>query len=361
MTRKGLNAAEIKPWSSGRVLTGEQRERKRLVNRARCHKYRDRLQKSTEAIERRICLVEQQLLKQLGSEFDTATSIKQQAFDTQEYYRANTAPLTKLQGCTRISSTCQSMRLASIRYSGNQNTVVTQNEYMCQLAKKPNMNAGFNTIGLSLSFHMSYLWQASRVLGTIHLLHPTQVSFNDAINQDALICGVLDGWNTVICKHPCCPIWGILCQIDMSIKIRSGTETRLAMLRGIHLLLLCFVSPHLYYTLPEWYRPKERGVSDLQDIVSDYFAWPELRDSLASTRQPELNDTFWQLFAKCFRFIWSHGVCDAIEVDFCFGTYKFSRSFHSCMQEVSRYALDPEFFGFYPELKGRLPMYSDLL
>ncbi|PYH86746.1 hypothetical protein BO82DRAFT_388371 [Aspergillus uvarum CBS 121591] len=354
MTRKGLSAAEIKPWSSGRVLTGRQRERKRLVNRARGHRSRDRLQQSTEAIERGISRIEEELLKYLGSEFDTAASVNPRVFHTHEDYNANTAPLKILPECTKTNSTCQSMRIGSLHSS-----VASQKEIMCPLTEKPNMIASFNTSGLSISSHMSYLWRASMVLGTIHLLHPTQVCFDDAINQHALICGVIDGWHTIMRKQPCCPVWNILCRIDMSIKIRSGTETRLAMLRGIHLLLLCFVSPHLYYTLPEWYRPKERGGLDSQDIVSDYFAWPELRDSLASTRQPELNDTFWQFFAKCFRFIWPHGVVNAIDVDFCSGTYKLSGSFHDGTQEVSRYALDPEFFGFYPELKGILPIYAD--
>lgn len=126
----------------------------------------------------------------------------------------------------------------------DQNATITQDLSAHWLAGTQHVFMGVSIGAIAFNPDTSYLCYSTILLGAIHHLHLSQVSLNDEINQDALIRGVVEGWHVMNHKMPCCPIWDILRQIDSSIKIRGGIVTRLAMLRGIHLLLL--VSCYFY-------------------------------------------------------------------------------------------------------------------
>lgn len=353
MTRKRGKGSQIKPWSSGRILTSAQRERKRWVNRVRCEKHREDTQGSLKSIERRISLAEQQLSKQKKLDRNLVKSNGQQASSGHGDPMVNLIPSIVRSGAGAVTP-CQSEELDFVCFPRDNDPTITRDGCVSQLAETRHVSIGANLRDLTFSLDMSYLCHSTKLLGAIHHLHKSQVSLNDEINQDALICGVVEGWHVMARRKPCCPIWNILRQIDTSIKIRSGAVTRLTMLRGMHLLLLCFLFPERYHTLPTWYRPRQSQVLYSQDIVSDYFAWPQLRDRLALTHRPELNNNFWHYFAKCFRFIWPHRIQEAIEMDSASGLYRLSKSFYSCTQEVDRYTMDPEFFSIYPDMRAEI-------
>lgn len=90
---------------------------------------------------------------------------------------------------------------------------------------------------------MNYFRQAVRVLGSVFSLDPSQVCSADHLNQDILIRAVLEGWHIMQHENYVCPLWVIIREIDASINIRSGPATRLAMLRGMHQLLLVHAPP----------------------------------------------------------------------------------------------------------------------
>lgn len=72
-----------------------------------------------------------------------------------------------------------------------------------------------------------------------------QVCTDSEKNQDALIRGVLEGWNN-IAHHSAyiCPLWAILHELDRRVFCLSGIMTRLCTLKMIHSLLLVR-DPHL--------------------------------------------------------------------------------------------------------------------
>lgn len=83
----------------------------------------------------------------------------------------------------------------------------------------------------------------NEVLGKAHRVNRSQVCTDDRLNQDALIRGIVDGWNAVERYPYFCPLWGVLRQIDRRVFRLSSTMTRLCMLRMIHFMLL--VRDHL--------------------------------------------------------------------------------------------------------------------
>ncbi|KAJ5385701.1 hypothetical protein N7509_008242 [Penicillium cosmopolitanum] len=85
---------------------------------------------------------------------------------------------------------------------------------------------------------MNYFRQAVKILGSVFSLDPSQVCSADHLNQDILIRAVLEGWHILQHENNVCPLWAIVREIDAGINIRSGFATRLAMLRGMHQLLL---------------------------------------------------------------------------------------------------------------------------
>lgn len=65
-------------------------------------------------------------------------------------------------------------------------------------------------------------------------LNAHKVSWNDQLNQDAIIRGVLEGWHILQGQTHSCPLWKLLEQIDKRVFIQGGVLTRISMLRMIH-------------------------------------------------------------------------------------------------------------------------------
>lgn len=76
-------------------------------------------------------------------------------------------------------------------------------------------------------------------VATARVLSNTTVCTDPSLNQDALIRGILFGWDVATTTCPFrCPLWGVLQLLDKRIFQFSGTITRLCTLRMIHSLLL---------------------------------------------------------------------------------------------------------------------------
>lgn len=114
------------------------------------------------------------------------------------------------------------------------------------------------------------------------------------------------------------------------------------------------------------------------EIVLDYFAWwvrvllfphiflygavvsfnlyfwqtwtrPGFRERLILLHQPQLDDSFWDRFARSFCFSWPHSFSCAYEFDPANNGYRFSDFFLECTHDLRRYVMDSEFFAAYPE------------
>lgn len=80
--------------------------------------------------------------------------------------------------------------------------------------------------------------QFNQVFGNLYTIRRDDICVHEKLNQDALVCGVVEGWEKLQYKKQVCPLWDILRQIDEGLFLFSGTMTRLCMLRMVHFMLL---------------------------------------------------------------------------------------------------------------------------
>lgn len=78
------------------------------------------------------------------------------------------------------------------------------------------------------------------LVGQTKQLRTTQICMDDAKNQEALINGVLNGWDSLAQMNywPFCPLWQILRKIDECVFTGTAIIERLVMLRTVHSMLL---------------------------------------------------------------------------------------------------------------------------
>lgn len=170
--------ASLRPWSTGRVLSAAQRERKRLMNRASQSRRRSNLKTALKTVESRLYQIERRCLA---------------------YLPASTSGEYTFNDCISAS--------ASASGGGDESTALRD--------------------------------LLNDLLGSIYHLSPAQVCADEQFNQDAVIRGVVLGWDDVLKKEAfICPIWNILRRMDALLLMHASVPARLALLRGIHMMLL---------------------------------------------------------------------------------------------------------------------------
>jgi hypothetical protein len=103
-------------------------------------------------------------------------------------------------------------------------------------------------VGLTPAEHIKYefgnetstfiLERVNHVFESIHDVDRAVVCLDDRLNQNALIRGVLRGWDSLQALSRRCPLWDILRLIDEALFLLSEITTRLSMLRAVHFMLL---------------------------------------------------------------------------------------------------------------------------
>lgn len=180
--RSNTENKSLKPWSTGRVLSPAQRERKRLMNRASQSRRRKNLKNTLKTVESRLFQIERRCLAYLPS-----TTSGEHTFND---------CVNATSGCADESTTLRDL--------------------------------------------------LNDLLGSIYHINPAQVCANEQFNQDAVIRGVILGWDDMLQKETfVCPIWNILRRVDALLMMHASVPTRLALLRGIHMMLLVCIHIHL--------------------------------------------------------------------------------------------------------------------
>lgn len=174
--------ATSKPWSSGRVLTRAQRERKLIMNRVSQARKRQEVKSAFKNVEARLLKIEQRCMRYIST-----PTLKQYTFDD----------------CIR-----------SIKSKECDGTDV------CDLLND--------------------------ILGSVYYIDPFQICRDEHFNQDTVIRGIVTGWHVLERHDFVCPIWIILKRLDAIVLDRATVPTRLALLRGIHgmLLVSSYLPPH---------------------------------------------------------------------------------------------------------------------
>uniref|UniRef100_A0A093VHA6 Protein virilizer n=1 Tax=Talaromyces marneffei PM1 TaxID=1077442 RepID=A0A093VHA6_TALMA len=280
----------LKPWSSGRVLSAAQRERKRLMNRASQSRRRNNLKNTLKTVESRLFQIERRCLAYLPPP--------------------------------------------------------TSGEYTFDDCISANSTGGADDCSTSLRDFLNDL------LGSIFQINPGQVCTNEQFNQDAVIRGVVLGWDVLRKQDFVCPIWNILRRVDALLMMHASVPARLALLRGIHMMLLVCIFAGAFYgrrlsdrppPLPPWFRPSS------ESIVNDYFAWPRFRQKLITSNNPPLTNRFWFYFTRNVQFECDLSPAHTIDIDPDTGKYRLTTVFRDVTDDIHRYTMGSEFFEAYPE------------
>ncbi|BCS29528.1 uncharacterized protein APUU_71098A [Aspergillus puulaauensis] len=231
-------AASTKPWSSGRVLTPSQRERKR---------YKDRVSKQEKQ----------------GKENETLKHLQSQVVALQNALQSHRILPVPMSPDESVNSCLLSPPTLDTPLQGQPCTVLASPAAPFNSQKLPaSFTDGLSTtwpaIPPSLQASDSYtiLEFSDKVLR-----EPSQFSILDIcsdaqLNQDAIIRGVLEGWHFMENRAYSCPLWKIISQIDELIFMQSGILTRLAMLSTILKMLMAVVYENNFGEIPSWYRPR---------------------------------------------------------------------------------------------------------
>jgi hypothetical protein len=173
--QNNASTAPLKPWSTGRVLSPAQRERKRLMNRVSQSRRRKNIKTALTIVESRLFQIERRCLG-----LSSPTTTVEYTFD--------------------------------------------------------------DCISGSADDRTSLRDLLNDILGSIYYINPQLVCANEQFNQDAVIRGVILGWDVLQKEDFVCPIWNILRRMDALLMMHATVPTRLALIRGIHMMLLVCIS-----------------------------------------------------------------------------------------------------------------------
>ncbi|KIW79467.1 hypothetical protein Z517_06079 [Fonsecaea pedrosoi CBS 271.37] len=183
----------------------------------------------------------------------------------------------------------------------------------------------------------SLLQQFNEAFGRVYSISRDEVCVDEQLNQDALISGVLKGWDSLQSRSRRCPVWDVLRTIDEGLFLLSDILNRLCMLRAVHFMILVFVGAWTFNDVPPWYRPR-----------------PGIRERLTFSGSEILNNKFWRYFALSFRLHWPDDRHEA----YCLGDdgqYRFSGLFEKKFRDIGSWTMNLEFFDAFPE------MYDDII
>lgn len=293
-------------WSSGRVLTATQRERKRAVDRERSSRLRKQATTRIHGLESKIKALEK------ANEFEAGR------------IDASSTPVGCGSDTESINPQWHSSGDTDLFADGSTNT---------------NCNESSNCQSI---FNEALLAACS--------LSPSEVCTDPSRNEDSIVRGVVQGWDEVVAQHAFfCPLWRILRFLDSRIFRLSGTMTRFCTLSMIHHMLLCFVKASELGSLPSWYRPRPTQKSIAHPLAVDILPWPGLRERAVLDPHLTLSNRFWNDVIYCFRFYWPYDEADAVKIDPGSKLLGFTGKFQNSVREIHKWTMDETFFAAFPE------------
>lgn len=225
-----------KAWSSGRLLTPAQRDRKRYKDRASKRAKQEKEKESLRELQNQVAALHKLLQSQTGY----------CGLPLLDAERCLTLPRPGAECSPAVMSSDNSV--ANFHTSppilGSQPSAVTPNTEDHRepplgtwTDRQPNT---WSSIGPSLqeSGSCTILEYTDKVLGKSLGLSVLDICCSDELNQDAVIRGVLEGWHFIEGRTYSCPLWKIISQIDERIFIHSGILTRFTMLSTILRMLV---------------------------------------------------------------------------------------------------------------------------
>lgn len=234
-----------KPWSSGRVLTEEQRRRKREANRISQKRRKDQLAQRVESLETQflnlmgsIPLPHSQDAHLPGDVSCEQDGKKETEQTVQRIDSECDSVFSDLSSTTPLRPTISLANGSSIRSQHSDiqyyQDFLTSGSYVVPPAVLPVATALSRTSNSS-SAVSDFCFNLNIALFSM----PTRrVCTDDGENQNMLIHAVLEGWESVGKSGKHCPLWTILQCVDLSISGAAERIERLVLLRTVHIMLL---------------------------------------------------------------------------------------------------------------------------
>jgi len=245
---QGVSASSPqKPWSSGRVLTEEQRRRKREANRISQKRRKDQLAQRVESLEAQFLNLMGTIPQPHSQDAHRHGSISP---GFEEEGEVEIEPRVKSIDSRRdgVSSYLPPITLLQPTYSHDYGSSVgsehsdleyyqrflTSGSYVIPPAVLPVATTLSRTFNSS-SAVSDFCYNLNVALFSM----PTRnICIDDAENQNILIHAVLEGWQVIGESGKHCPLWTILQCVDLSISGASERIERLVLLRTVHIMLL---------------------------------------------------------------------------------------------------------------------------
>lgn len=241
-----------KPWTSGRVLTPAQRERKRYKDRISKRKKQENEKESLKNLQSQVAALQLVLESQTQH---GGLPLPDEGHLSSDSDRLDPGLLPVAMSPDDFIGSC-------LLPPSNLHHLPLHNEPCTMLASRPSVapfdsetTASFRqtpgTWANGSSSTWSTIFPSLQESGTCMILEFTDEIFrqcsglsaldicsDDKLNQDAMIRGVLEGWHFIGDRAYSCPLWKIISRIDERIFIRGGVLTRLTMLSTILKMLV---------------------------------------------------------------------------------------------------------------------------
>lgn len=237
-----------KPWSTGRVLTEEQRRRKREVNRLSQRRRKNKIAQRVEHLETQLS----NLLDSSTSTSPTNTAFEllcdepipkvEQALSEpaseSPCYQQNLLPANpRTSDAFRPSSPLSRMQYLPPYYHMKMHDNYIDSCLRLTLPITPPVAATFAKSRTSARSEIITTF-CQHLNKSIAALPNTIICSNDLQNQNMVLRAVLYGWSITETLPRLCPLWKILQHVDTSLFKETPAIERFVLLRHIHMMML---------------------------------------------------------------------------------------------------------------------------
>ncbi|CZT51456.1 uncharacterized protein RSE6_12603 [Rhynchosporium secalis] len=354
------SGSKPKAWSTGRVLTEEQRRRKREVNRLSQRRRKIQNTQRVEHLENQLThLLETSVFPSPAStaaEYPCEGPIE----DVEPVQRA-LLPDSSSYETELLSASPQapysfqpSIPISCMQFIPPYFQMKMHESYIASclrltLPHAPPVAAAFSKSRSSIRSEIITTF-CQQLNVSIATLPNTIICSNDAQNQNLLLRAVLFGWNVTETLSRVCPLWTIMQHVDASLFRETPVIERLVLLRHIHLMMLYKTGALGTRQLPIWYRYRPAQILYDHHPSIDYLGWPGLRERLVLSGSLRMTDHFWAIFGSSFRFEWPHTITACYETDAATGIIRYSPLFDADSLNINLCRMTAHFFESFPEM-----------
>ncbi|KAK7883613.1 hypothetical protein LTR67_011023 [Exophiala xenobiotica] len=251
---------KMSSWSCGRSLTKDQRERKRARDRATKRRRKEVVESSLRKIQTELATLQTSLQGVVHATGRPQTTWSPNCASPRSAGSSHHQPDMALQQPSLVENdTVTPPPLLSFSPAGSQPwlkpaspnvdcysaiaTVAIQDRPTTFPSAADDIRTKLQEIILNFNDDesTSLLHGFNEAFLSIYNITSDQVCTDEQLNQNALIKGVVEGWDSLQCQSLHCPLWDVLRRIDEGLFLLSNTMTRLAMLRAVHFMLLRLV------------------------------------------------------------------------------------------------------------------------